>query len=125
MHTFKFALAASMIGLAGCATPPPSSNPDDYGPEPTNVEQIIRAYMDRALKDPGSAQVRFDRPLRRGWYSGQYGWVQCLQINAKNSFGGYNGFRPNFFFIKHGRVIAASHGDGGYGDLLVNARCNS
>lgn len=125
MQAFKVCVLAVVVSAAGCASAPPlSSNPSDYGPEPNPGEPIVRAYMEGVLKDPSSAQYQVMTLPRQAWDAGTFGWVMCFRINAKNSFGGYNGYRPHHFFIKNGRVLKATHGDGGYGNLLVMSRCN-
>lgn len=93
------ALATLLGGCAGLAPLPP--NPD-FGPPPVAYEESIKAHMETMLKDPESARYRFGQP-RKGYanrgmaYGGQVlfvGYVVPVQVNAKNSFGGYTGFKP-------------------------------
>ncbi len=58
------------------------------------VDECVQALD---LKDPGSAQVR---NIRIGEKHGQanihgniYGWLVTFELNGKNSFGAYVGFR--------------------------------
>lgn len=50
------------------------------------------------LKDPDSAEFR-----NVHYYSGSGGPVVCGEVNAKNSYGGYNGFEP---FVASGDELA-------------------
>lgn len=113
--------------FAGCATP---SQEDlaraDYGPYPSDYESIVKRHLSNSLKDPDSAQYRFLNTPKSGWNGlggVKYGWIVCAQVNAKNSYGGYVGFRPAYFMIKNGLVIDATVGDGNYGDAIAQGKC--
>jgi hypothetical protein len=67
------------LGLAGCEE------------ENHDTKQAVRV----ALRDPSSATFRTI-------YVGP-GGVTCGDVNAKNGFGGYTGFRP--FYIDRGAVF--------------------
>lgn len=54
----------------------------------------------------------------------KFGYAVCANINARNSFGGYVGNRMSYFLIRDGRVIDESHGDGNYGEAIVQGRCD-
>lgn len=98
----------------------------DYGPYPVEYEQIIKNYMQGILKDPSSATYQFLGSPRSGWNGmggKKFGYMVCVNINAKNSFGGYTGNRMSYFMIHYGRVIYASHGDGRYGSSFVEGMC--
>ena len=102
--------------LVGCATPSMEEMSNaDYGPYPTEYEQAVKNVMNQQLKDPDSAKYQFDVP-RKGWYCnaayrGQwgskkvYGYIVAVQVNAKNSFGGYTGSEQYYFMIRDGRVL--------------------
>ena len=49
------------------------------------------------MKDPSSAQ--FKAEAYKADAAGDV-WVICGQVNAKNAYGGYVGFRPYYFEIK-------------------------
>lgn len=66
-----------------------------------NPEPAIRAYFDKALKDPESARYEIGKPVK-GYYGKtlsnlagprdiKYGWLVPAGVNAKNSYGGYTG----------------------------------
>ena len=82
----------------------------DCGPEPSQVqiEAAVQTWVQSAgLKDPGSAQTRNAWTIgRRGMYNGlingggySYGWMVEFQVNGKNSFGGYVGFRTRHVLL--------------------------
>jgi hypothetical protein len=65
------------------------------------------------LKDPGSAEFQNEAPCDQGWVSSvpilgmkaAFGYVQRGEVNGKNSFGGYVGFRPFLVLMKNGEVV--------------------
>lgn len=100
----------------------------DYGPYPDNYVDIIRSYLTMYLKDPGSAQVKFTTSPTKQWstYWGgvKYGWGICMQINAKNGFGAYTGFKRHYFLIKDNSVVQhISSEDGTIGEKAAASRC--
>lgn len=125
-RTILAAVAAAVV-LSGCAVATPEDLAKaDYGPYPTNYEAVVRSYMNRTLKDPESARYEFLNSPKQSWngIGGlKFGYSVCVNINAKNSYGGYVGTRMSYFMIKDGRVIDSSHGDGKYGDAMVEGRC--
>lgn len=100
-----------LVALAACTTM--SVSPDKEalcGPRPTEEQAMsaVQTYVERVgLRDPSSAQVRNIRvegPMR--WIKGlvqgggyNYGWQIAFEINAKNSFGGYVGFRTKYILL--------------------------
>lgn len=58
------------------------------------AERAVRAE----LKDPDAAQLRDVRAN----YTEEFGMVACGQVNAKNEFGGYIGFRR---FVSGGKSV--------------------
>ncbi|MEA3192696.1 MAG: hypothetical protein QOD26_1029 [Betaproteobacteria bacterium] len=83
--------------------------------------------MRAILRDPESARYEFLNRPKTGWngIGGlKFGHVVCARINGKNAYGGYVGYRISYFMIKNGRVIDAVHGDGSYGDSMVQGRCS-
>lgn len=106
MIAAPMAMAILLSGCAGLAPLPPNA---DFGPPPVAYEEAIKAHMEAKLKDPDSAKYRFGQP-RKGYANkgmalgGQVifvGYVVPFQVNAKNSFGGYTGFKP-FQALVHG-----------------------
>lgn len=105
--------------LAGCASAPPT--PDqlasaDYGSPVSQKEAQAKAsaFLRRYLKDPDSANIEWGT-VGTGWvreapiYGGtlRFGYVLEANINAKNSFGGYTGYRPYRFLFYNGSLISA------------------
>ena len=74
--------------------------PERCGSVPTMAQAewgVNYCVQNIGLKDPGSAQVR---NIEIGGMHGQvnihgnvYGWLVTFELNAKNSYGGYNGFK--------------------------------
>lgn len=126
MKTF-LCMAAVLAMLTGCATPTPEElSIADYGSYPSNYERIIKNYLRSSLKDPDSAQLTFLNSPKSGWNGlggAKYGYIVCAQINGKNSFGAYVGYRPAYFMIKNDVVIDATLGDGKYGDAIAQGKC--
>lgn len=105
----KLLCLISLSVLAGCVSNPTSMeiNNGDYGAAPSKelYEAKIKSYQEQRLKDPDSAKYRFSEP-HKGWckFDGKvnYGWIVDYTLNAKNSFGGYVGQKPQFAFVKNG-----------------------
>lgn len=123
-----FVATTLSLAIAGCATPPSQQELEsaDYGAYPVSYEQIIKNRMSTILKDPDSAQYRFLNTPKTGWNSfggKKFGYIVCVNINAKNSYGGYVGYRMSYFMIKNDLIIDSAHGDGSYGDSFVQGMC--
>lgn len=103
--------------FTGCATLPEPIKPPtaeelakmDYGsPLTIDYEKFIKNYFNENLKDPESARYKFQQP-RHFWYRDSpilggkeyIGYAIFAEVNAKNSFGGYNGFEPYIFIFKN------------------------
>lgn len=67
--------------LTGCSGGGVSDSP----PGPYAFKELVKSQ----LKDPGSAQFRNEQVYKLD--SGNY--AMCAEVNAKNSFGGYTGFK--------------------------------
>jgi hypothetical protein len=101
--------------LAGCATAPTSEQlaMANYGTpiEQADAEQRAKNYLQTALKDPYSAQIRW-APVERGWmreapiHGGalKFGYILNAGINAKNSYGGYTGEKAYRFLFINGNL---------------------
>ena len=115
-NIYMVAIAAA-INLAGCASAPNQQEMTsaDYGREMPAEEckTLAEQTISSKLKDPGSAQFRNEQPCFKGWMSSvpllgmkaAFGYLQKGEVNGKNSFGGYVGFRPYMVLIKDGTVI--------------------
>lgn len=129
----KKVIALALIGaaLSACATPPTAQQvaSADYGPFPDSYQETIKTYMASVLKDPDSARFDFSRTPVKAWYGyGEktFGWATCAGVNAKNSYGGYTGSQPSYFFMRNGYVQQARHGgtDGSLENGIVREMCS-
>lgn len=80
----------------------------DFGTEPFGYREQIRAHMESRLFDPSSAEYRYDGPpvpgyahLRGNRHPAVLGYLVSVQINAKNRYGGYVGYKPHLFLIRN------------------------
>lgn len=104
---------AALIVIAAIAlavTPAQAAPLKDYGPlpvisppAPENWGEVIDDYLNGSLKDPYSAVKRVTRGPRYGEYRRAFmrytGWMICMTVNAKNSYGGYTGAKRYLFLI--------------------------
>jgi hypothetical protein len=102
-----------MVGFVGCALPGEQSKNIDYGDPPTDYEAAIRAHFDRILKDPSSVQYREITQPEKGFFRGPiiaggqktFGWLVKATVNAKNSYGGYVGFKTYTFLFRREHIV--------------------
>jgi hypothetical protein len=115
----KRVLGIILLAMASaCASGRPSAEElatADYG-SPISQEEaqtMAERWLEDNLKDPFSAQIRWapvekglvrDAPIRGG--SIHFGYLLDAEINAKNSYGAYVGFRPYRFFFINGRIFS-------------------
>lgn len=97
-----------LLIFCGCAGTPPTIDEftkADYGekPDKSTYELKVKTYFEGCLKDPESAKYKFEKPIK-GWYGKtlsnlagprkiDYGWIVLVRVNAKNSYGGYTGYK--------------------------------
>lgn len=119
MSSIKVAIGASMFAvfLVGCASAPTQKQiaNADYGTPMSSSEckSLAGRAIANQLKDPRSAQFRDEQSCFTGWMSSVpilglkavFGYLQKGEVNGKNSFGGYVGFRPFMVLMKNGVVI--------------------
>lgn len=103
--------ALLLVVSSACSSIP--MDPEDVaqcGPRPTDAQAsaAVQVFVDRGgLKDPSSAQVRDIRiESRMSWFNGlvngggyTYGWQVAFELNAKNSFGAYVGFKTRHVLV--------------------------
>ena len=108
---FRMALGVCLCGLfTGCVTADQLAKAD-FGPQPTNPQEQVIRYFEYYLKDPDSAKYQF-RELTKGYIKDglimggkiHYGWIQVVDVNAKNSFGAYTGYQRKYIFFENGRI---------------------
>lgn len=100
-----------LFSLATCSTSPPLSQPstnaaiDSPSPEQKRQDEVVEvrvaaeANLRAFLKDGDSAKLR---NLFVSRLSGDHGYALCGEVNSKNGFGGYGGFK---------RFIASANAD--------------
>ena len=118
--------ALALLALSASAT---AKEPDisklNFGVSPQDPVTIAKALMARELRDPDSAQYRWvDTYMgycKEGWAKGNglgwYGWAATIEINAKNAYGGYTGFRPYTILYQDQTAVRSIEGPtfGAYG----------
>jgi len=109
------ALLATTL-LTACAALPTQDElaTADYGRDMSAEEcaTVSESLIANTLKDPGSAQFRRGQCFKGAFNSvplmgmpKAYGWIQQGEVNAKNSYGGYVGFRPYQVLMKDGQPV--------------------
>jgi hypothetical protein len=115
-RTFSMILSITiLLFLSGCSTtqviPSKSAN---YGPYPDNYKTMVYEYMETILVDPDSAKYKsMSEPVKAytrkapilGGDVDVYGWYTRVCLNAKNSLGGYTGYKCRKLLIKYNSVI--------------------
>jgi hypothetical protein len=120
-----------LCGLAGCAGAPSEDQlrSADYGSaiSQADAERLAVAFLEARLKDPQSAQYKWS-PVERGWARDPvitggtlyYGYLLVGQVNAKNSYGGYVGYRKYQFMFQNGKLRQAwAEEVGSYGSIMA------
>ena len=114
------AAIAVLTVLSGCAvgTPPAPEQmlSADYGPIPTDdqIKRGIKSYLETKLKDPDSALTKNISQPEKGFLTLSsiaegsrytYGWLVYFDVNAKNSYGGFVGYKKYSVVIRDGKVM--------------------
>ena len=107
-----------IFGLTACAGFQELQPNHDFGPQPSDYKEKITAYYAYVLKDPESAKYRFGKPYKAytnaglavGGVVSWSGWAVDVQINAKNSYGGYTGFESERVLFTNGKVFKLPYG---------------
>jgi len=117
----RTALAGSLaLLLAACALPEPKPlevsmrtiRSADYGPYPRNYERLIRNHLNQTLLDADSAKIRIINSPRRVFRvtdsvtepNTSAFYLVCVNVNAKNAYGGYTGWQTKFYRFEHGAI---------------------
>ncbi len=86
----------------------------DYGRDMSADEcvKVAERVIANTLKDPAAAQFRHSPCLKGAWGSAPllgmkaaFGWMQRGEVNGKNSYGGYVGFKSYQALINDGVVV--------------------
>lgn len=102
---------AALLSVSGCALSATSRElaAADYGTAPRTPEMQIHQWVEDHFKDPDSARYRkmtapykdsfrLCKPICTG--GNEFGWDVAVEINAKNSAGGYVGYRQYYFLFR-------------------------
>lgn len=115
MRQSGLVLAAAMV-MAGCV---PTVEVQTK-PAQLSASQVERAkrQLVQSFKDPDSAKYRNIRTYRTGMGD----QIVCGEVNGKNSFGAYVGYKPFYIRVDDGLVRASFVDDG---DLpFAQTACN-
>ncbi|MFZ2872233.1 hypothetical protein [Zavarzinia sp.] len=86
-------LCLAAIAVSACVPPPAAPKPILHPTSITDAEKkVIEEAARDGLKDPDSAKFRHPQ-----LYFGNE--IYCIEVNAKNGFGGYTGFLPVEMFV--------------------------
>ena len=133
---FLPSLTAILI-CAGCATSGANagfqspSQDADFGVIP-EVGDDVKAYFAMFLKDPASAQFRkghlgkayCNKGIAWGGDVVWYGYAANIYVNAKNSYGGYTGFKPyTVIWNRDGSINKHISGDDFGNSSLASGLC--
>jgi hypothetical protein len=79
-----------------------------------NAEKAATAYITNILKDPDSARFHFPLSPKAGVLNAmtitRSGYFLCGEVNAKNSYGGYTGFKTFMVIFSDASLNAVAEG---------------
>jgi hypothetical protein len=109
MEVLRTAIVLALVGAGSITTGHAETRPL------TDAEKkIITSAHGSDLKDPQSAQYRWaDLIIEPSAKGAEFAY--CFQVNAKNSYGGYTGFRTIGGKVTHhnGKILSYSYLSGG------------
>ncbi len=90
-----------------------TASPQDWGSPPHAVHKAMeKEVLLATLKDPSSAQLKWNKlsrnVIRSRNSNPQLVWLSIVNVNAKNSFGGYTGSKQYKFAYVDGELFAIS-----------------
>lgn len=112
----RLAIVSAFCFMAGCASGPTPQDiaSADYGSSipQAQAEERVRQYFNGSLKDPMSAQYQFSQ-VSKGYIVGgavegrplYAGYIISVNVNAKNSYGGYTGNQAYQFLFQNGLLV--------------------
>jgi len=112
------------LSLAGCSSVPTGDElaAANYGRDMrlTDCAAAADEWIASQMRDPSSVQFRRTSCDKGYWGSNPiagtpkaYGWLYAGEVNAKNAFGGYVGFRSFKVLLLDGKIIRQCISDGG------------
>ena len=123
----RLILASLTLLLSSCVSYVPPAPGSDYGEPPTKaIRKPIVRYFGEVLKDPGAAKYRFGSPLKTYAHRSGVpevafqGWGIPVEVNARNTFGGYGGFEMFFALVRDDELRSVVSKDDGYSVVLSN-----
>lgn len=121
---------ALIVSIAGCAALEDkwhTTTIEDTatGEPPVEYVKIIKTYLENSLKDPFSAQYKdFSLPIKGSYQKSDiiqsptlvnvngyvqvtniHGWQVVVEVNAKNSYGAYVGWKTYTFIFRDEKII--------------------
>lgn len=100
----------AFMALSSCASVPSEQELQnaDYGNPPGRDHQgRIRSAFESILLDPSSARFKYAAP-EKGWGRGKqgfiYGWVVMTDVNSKNKFGAFTGWKTYKVLLREREV---------------------
>ncbi|EMR4172050.1 hypothetical protein R2537_007081 [Pseudomonas aeruginosa] len=85
----KLVLSCFFLGGILSAAPLHAASASSPQKASATVAALVQKHVKAAVKDPASVQIRNLRTVKADAIT-----HFCGEVNAKNSFGGYTGFRP-------------------------------
>ena len=125
------AATGSIASAAAASTPQELAKASAVYPHAITAEEkaVFEAAVRRDLKDPDSARFRWNPEVRDNV-------IYCGFVNAKNSYGGYTGFKLFLLFHEfnpEGKLVAMMYSDPVYsstrngtsiGDMVKAQKCS-
>ncbi|PHM46625.1 hypothetical protein [Xenorhabdus miraniensis] len=93
-------IIGGMFLVTGCVSPMTKQEIGNakYDDLPANYQETLRSIIANTLKDPDSAKYKFhDARLAYTPASRNVAYVVPVEINAKNSYGGYTGYKTRYY----------------------------
>lgn len=88
------------------------SNINVFGKKPSHQESmlLVKTWMKYTLKDPDSAKIEIGAPykstcLPSGINQLLFCWSVPVDVNGKNSYGAYTGYKRYYFSIYNGKIL--------------------
>jgi len=86
----------------------------DYGPKPpANHNELEKQEILKILKDAESARFKFSEQIKKDAIQPSFAspsavpvWLTIIKVNAKNSYGGYTGFKYYICAWRDGQIFA-------------------
>ena len=98
----------------------------DVGSKPNNYKKIVEDAIRNELKDPESARFsdmthpKKEVMVEQGNFV--YGYSLCVNVNAKNSYGGYVGKQLYWVFMRNNNVLRITNTTEPYGNIIFVGR---